>query len=126
MIAFGDPAAFIGRILYSSMFLILGYRKLTAVADTAGYMRSLGLPAPSLVAAIAIVVEIGGGLLLLIGYQTRLVALGLALYVLVTAFVGHFKLRDPNQFEHFMKNLAIVGGSLAFVAFGPGACSLDT
>ena len=88
-------------------------------------MSSLGLPLPSLVTLIAIIVEIGGGLLLLVGYQTRLVALGLAIYVLVAAFIAHFQLGDPNQFQHFMKNIAIVGGSLAFVAFGAGAYSLD-
>ena len=61
------------------MFLLLGYGKLTAFAGTAGYMGSLGLPAPSLVTVVAIVIEIGGGLLMLVGYQTRLVALGLGI-----------------------------------------------
>jgi putative oxidoreductase len=65
--------------------------------------------------------NIGG----LVGYQTRLVALGLAIYVLVSGFIGDSKLGDPNEFMHFMKNIAIVGGSLAFVAFGAGAYSLD-
>src|SRR5262249_9606708 len=51
--------------------------------------------------------------------------LGLAIYVLVSAFIGHSQLGDLNQFQHFMKNMAIVGGSLAFVAFGGGAYSLD-
>ena len=120
-----DQAALIGRILYAAMLLLFGYGKITAFSGAAGYMSSLGLPVPSLVAAIAIIVEIGGGLLMLAGYQTRLVALGLAIYVLVTAFVGHFQLGDPNQFQHFMKNIAIVGGLLAFVAFGAGAYSLD-
>ena len=65
------------------------------------------------------------GLLMLVGYQTRLVALGLGIYVLITAFIAHSQLGDPNNFQHFMKNMAIVGGSLAFVAFGGGAYSLD-
>jgi putative oxidoreductase len=122
---FAGHAALIGRILYASMFLLFGYGKITALSGTTGYMSSLGLPAPSLVTLIAIIVEIGGGLLMLAGYQTRLVALGLAVFVLATAFIGHFHLGDPNHFQHFMKNLAIVGGSLAFVAFGAGAYSLD-
>jgi len=120
-----DQAALIGRIFYAAMLLLFGWGKVTAFAGTVDYMSSLGLPAPSLVTVIAIIVEIGGGLLILIGYQTRLVALGLAIYVLVTAFIGHFQLGDPNQFQHFMKNMAITGGSLAFVAFGAGAYSLD-
>jgi putative oxidoreductase len=122
---FSDQAAFIGRILYASMLLLFGYIKITAFSDTVGYMSSLGLPLPSLAALIAIIVELGGGLLMLVGYHTRLVALGLAIYVFVTAFVGHFQFGDPNQLQHFMKNIAIVGGSLAFVAFGAGAYSLD-
>jgi putative oxidoreductase len=88
-------------------------------------MSSLGLPAPSLVTLVAIIIEIVGGVLILIGYETRIVALGLAVYVLISAFIGHSQLGDPNNFQHFMKNMAIVGGSLAFVAFGAGAYSLD-
>ena len=122
---YSDQAALIGRIFYAAMLLLFGYGKITAFSSTAGYMSSLGLPLPSLVTLIAIIVEIGGGLLMLVGYQTRVVALGLAIYVLVTAFIGHFQLGDLNQFQHFMKNIAIVGGSLAFVAFGAGAYSLD-
>jgi putative oxidoreductase len=122
---YSDQAAFVGRLFYSSMFLLFGYGKLTAFAGTAGYMGSLGLPAPPLVTVLAIIIEIGAGLLMLVGYQTRLVALGLGIYVLITAFIGHSQLGDPNNFQHFMKNMAIVGGSLAFVAFGGGAYSLD-
>ena len=88
-------------------------------------MGSLGLPAPALFTVLAIIIEIGAGLLVLVGYKTRLVCLGLAVYVLVLAFLGHSQLDDLNQFQHFMKNMAIVGGSLAFVAFGGGAYSLD-
>jgi len=61
----------------------------------------------------------------LIGYQTRIVALGLAVYVLISAFIGHSQWGDLNQFQHFMKNMAIVGVSVAFVAFGAGAYSPD-
>jgi putative oxidoreductase len=118
-------AAFVGRVLYASMFLLFGYGKITAYGGTVGYMGSLGLPAPSLATLIAIVIEIGGGLLMLVGYQTRLVALVLGIYILVAAFIGHFQLGDLNQFQHFMKNIALLGGSLAFVAFGAGAYSLD-
>jgi putative oxidoreductase len=105
---YSNQAALVGRLFYSSMFLLLGYSKLTDFAGTVGYMGSLGLPAPSLATVIAIVIEIGAGLL-----------------VLIIAFIGHSQLSDPNTFQHFMKNMAIVGGSLAFVAFGGGAYSLD-
>ena len=107
------------------MFLLFVYSKITAYAGTVSYMSSLGLPAPSLFTLLAIIIELGGGLLMLMGYQTRFVALGLAIYVLISAFIGHFQLDDFNQYQHFMKNMAIVGGALAFVAFGGGAYSLD-
>src|SRR6516225_9492888 len=122
---YGDAAALIGRLFFSSMFLAFSYGKLTAFGGTSGYLASLGLPAPALFTLLAIIIEIGGGLLMLVGYQTRLVALGLAIFVLVAAFIGHSQLDNQNQFMHFMKNMAIVGGSLAFVAFGAGAYSLD-
>jgi putative oxidoreductase len=120
-----DTAALIGRLFFSSMFLVFGYGKLTGYAGTVSYMGSLGLPVPALFTVFAIIIEIGAGFLMLVGYKTRLVSLGLAIYVLVSAVIGHSQLDDLNQFQHFMKNMAIVGGSLAFVAFGGGAYSLD-
>ena len=118
-------AAFAGRVLFASLFLVFGYRMLTAYSGALRYMDSLGVPVPSLFLLIAIVVEIGGGLLIVVGYQTRVVALLLGLYTLVAAFIGHFQFADPNQFQHFMKNIALVGGSLALVACGGGAYSFD-
>src|SRR5262249_61785423 len=105
--------------------LLLGYGKLTGYAGTVRYMGLVGVPAPGVFTVLAIIIEIGAGLLVLVGYKTRLVCLGLAVYVLVSAFIGHSQLDDLNQFQHFMKNMAIVGGSLAFVAFGGGAYFLD-
>ena len=122
---YSDNTALIGRLFLSSMFLLFGYAKITGFAGTVGYMGSLGLPAPALFTVLAIIIEVAGGLLMLVGYQTRLVSFGLAIYVLVSAFIGHSQLGDFDQFEHFMKNMAIVGGSLAFVAFGGGAHTLD-
>src|SRR6516225_1271379 len=120
-----DTAVLVGRLFFSSMFLLFGYGKLTGYAGTVSYMGSLGLPGPALFTVLAIIIEIGAGLLVLVGYKTRLVSLGLATYVLVSAFIGHSQLGDLNQFQHFMKNMAIVGGALAFVAFGGGTYSLD-
>ncbi len=120
-----DAAALIGRIFFALMFLVFGYGKLTGFAGTVSYMGSLGLPAPALVTVLAIIIEIGGGLLVLVGYETRLVSLGLGIYLLVSALIGHSHLGDLNQFQHFMKNMALIGGSLAFVAHGAGAYSLD-
>jgi len=71
-----DTAALIGRLFFSSMFLLFGYGKLTGYAGTVSYMGSLGLPAPALFTVLATSIEIGGGLLVLVGYKTRLVSLG--------------------------------------------------
>lgn len=120
-----DAAALVGRLFFSSLFLVFGYNKIAGYASSVGYMGSLGLPAPALFTGLAIIIEIGGGLLILAGYQTRLVSLGLAIYVLAASFIAHAQFGDPNQLTNFMKNMAIVGGSLAFVAFGGGAYSLD-
>lgn len=120
-----DVVLLIGRLFYSSLFLLYGYFKLADYAGTVDYMNSNGVPAPALFAVLTIIVELGGGLLMLLGYQTRLVALGLAFGVLVAglARVTHFA--DGEQLSFFMKNMAIVGGSLAFFVSGGGALSLD-
>jgi len=121
----GNQAALVGRVFYASLFILYGYFKLTGFAGTTGYMAKMGLPAPALSAALAVVIELGGGLLILIGYQTRVVALALAVYVFIAALIAHTHFGDPNQLSHFMKNIAIVGGSLFLVANGAGAYSLD-
>src|SRR5262245_25138699 len=106
LVKYASVATLIGRIFFSSMFLLFAYGKVTAFSGTASYMGSLGLPAPALVTLLAIIIEIGGGLAILVGYQTRLVALGLAIYVLITGLIAHSNLGDQNEFMHFMKNLA--------------------
>jgi putative oxidoreductase len=121
----GDHAALVGRIFYSSLFILYGWFKLTAYTGTTAYMANHGLPVPALAAVIAILFELGGGLLMLVGYQTRLMALALAVYVLVAALIAHTHWADGAQLVNFFKNMAITGGSLAFVAFGAGRYSLD-
>jgi putative oxidoreductase len=120
-----DLAALIGRLFYSSLFILYGYMKLVGFSGTVSYMSGQGLPLATLFAALAVIIELGGGLLMLVGFQTRCVALALAIYTLVAAFIAHAHFGDPGQLVHFMKNMAIVGGSLAFVACGAGAYSLD-
>jgi putative oxidoreductase len=122
---YSNEAALVGRLFYSALFILYGYLKLTGYAGTVAYMTRQGLPTPALAAALAVVIELGGGLLMLFGYQTRLVALGLGIYVLTAALIAHTNFGDANQLSHFMKNMTIVGGSLAFVAFGAGTYSVD-
>lgn len=120
-----DTATLISRLFLSSVMILYGYFKLTGYAGAVAYMAKQGLPAPSLFAVLAIIIELGGGFLILFGYQTRLAALGCAIYILVAALIAHHNFADGNQLSHFMKNMAIVGGFLALMICGGGAYSLD-
>jgi putative oxidoreductase len=104
--------------------------KLTNFAGTVGYISSTGLPLPEVCAAIAVAVELGLGLLLLAGWQTRWVALAMAIFVLVITPIFHHYWSVPaaemaGQKLNFDKNLAILGGLLAFAAFGAGRFGVD-
>ncbi|NVZ71709.1 DoxX family protein [Pseudomonas costantinii] len=115
----------IGRILLSTIFVLSGVSKLAAPAMMVGYISSVGLPFPQLALALAVIVEIGGGLALIAGYRARAVAAVLALFSVATALAFHNALADQNQFIHFFKNIAMAGGLLQVVAFGAGRFSLD-
>jgi putative oxidoreductase len=115
----------VGRILIAAIFLLSGISKITAPAATIGYIQSAGLPLPTVAYGIAAFIELVGGLLLVLGYRTRLVAAVLILFAFATAIGFHHNLADQNQFIHFFKNVAIAGGLLQVVAFGGGRLSLD-
>ena len=115
----------IGRILLATIFVLSGFGKLMAPAATIGYIESSGLPFATLGLAIAITVELGGGLLLAAGYKTRLVAAVLAGFSIVTGLAFHHAIGDQNQMIHLLKNFAMAGGLLQVVAFGAGAYSID-
>ena len=123
----GNPGVvpFVGRILVATIFILSGFGKIAAPAATQGYIAAMGLPAPVLAYLGAIVVELGGGLLLLAGYRTKLIAAALAAFSIVTAFIFHHALADQNQMIHFLKNFAMAGGLLQFVAYGAGRISVD-
>ncbi|MGV8921437.1 MAG: DoxX family protein [Pseudomonas sp.] len=114
-----------GRILISLIFLLSGFSKITAPAMMIGYIQSVGLPLPAVALGLAILVEVGGSIALILGYRTRLVATVMALFTVVTAFAFHHNLADQNQFIHFFKNIAMAGGLLQVMAFGAGRFSLD-
>lgn len=117
--------AAVGRILIAVLFLLSGLGKIAAPTMTQGYIASVGLPAPFFGYLIAIIVEVGGGLLLVVGYQTRIVALIMAAFTVVAALVFHHNFADQNQMIHFLKNIAVAGGLLQVAAFGAGSWSLD-
>jgi putative oxidoreductase len=117
--------SFAGRLGLAAIFLLSGVSKIADPSGNLAYIGSVGLPFPQLALAGAILVEIVGGALLVLGYRTRLVAAGLALFSLATAIFFHANLGDQNQFIHFFKNIAIAGGLAQVVAFGAGGLSLD-
>lgn len=116
---------FVGRLLIGLPFVMSGLSKLAAYGPTTEVIGAVGLPAPPLAFAVAVVVELGGGLLLLAGFQARSVAVALALFALVTAASFHSNFGDQNQMIHFLKNLMIAGGLLQIAGFGAGAISVD-
>ena len=117
--------AVIGRLLLASIFILSGFGKISAPEATQGYIASVGLPVPMLAYLAAIVAELGGGILLVVGYRARLVSLLLAAFTVATAVLFHRNFGDQNQMMHFMKNIAIAGGLLQIAAFGAGSLSLD-
>jgi putative oxidoreductase len=115
----------VGRILLTLLFLVAGYNKLMNVAGTAGYFGKLGLPMPDVTVWLVIAIELVGGLLILIGWKTRLVAWIMAIFTVATAVIGHKFWVDPSQATQFLKNLAIAGGFIMLAFAGPGRISAD-
>ena len=120
----------IGRALLALLFIPSGFGKIAGFAGTAGYIASKGLPLPEVLTALTIAIELGLGLLLLVGWQARWAALGLAIFVAIITPIFHNFWAMPEaqqmmQKQAFFKNLASVGGLLVLTAFGPGGFSLD-
>lgn len=120
-----DSLDLAGRILIAILFVAAGLGKIANPSGTLQYIAMGGLPLPVAAYVVAVLIEVGGGILFLLGWQTRLMGGLLALFSLVTALVFHTHFADHNQQIHFMKNLAIAGGLLHYAAFGAGAWSLD-
>ena len=120
-----NAVALAGRVLFGALFLLSGISKILSPQQVIGYIGHVGLPFPALGLVVAVLVEVGGGVLLLAGYKTRLAAIALAVFSVSAAILFHAALADQNQFAHFMKNFAIAGGLLQVAAFGAGSFSLD-
>lgn len=120
-----DLAALLGRILIAALFIPAGWGKISDFSGTAGYITSKGLPLPEVGVVVAIVVELIGGLMLLVGFKTRWAAAALFLFLIPTLLFFHPFWSDPTQAIFFWKNLAIMGGLLYVWAFGPGRLSID-
>jgi putative oxidoreductase len=120
-----STAVLVGRILLAAMFVLAGFAKLTDIAGTAGWFGSIGLPAPTIVAVLVGLLELIGGLAIVVGFQTRIAALAIAAFTIGASLLAHLNLADMTQFLFFQKNFAIVGGLLVLAAVGAGSYSLD-
>ena len=115
----------LGRALLAVIFLLSGFGKLTAISGTAAYFGAIGLPVPTVTAVVVGLVELLGGLAILLGFQTRIAAWVLAIFTIATALVAHTGWADQNQMINFLKNVAITGGFLLLASSGAGAYSID-
>jgi putative oxidoreductase len=112
----------VGRVLLAHIFLLAGINKISGFAGTQAYMDSMGVP--GMLLPLVILLEIGGGLALILGWQTRWAAYALAGFTVVAALIFHSNLGDQMQMIMFMKNLSIAGGLLILAVNGAGAFSL--
>lgn len=110
----------IARAFMAYIFIMAGWGKITAYSATVGYMESMGVPGAML--PLTILVEFGGGLALLLGFQARFAAMGLALFSLITAFIFHSGAEDAIN---LMKNFAMAGGLFFLMLHGAGKISID-
>lgn len=113
----------IGRVLLSLMFIMAGFNKISGYDATQGYMEAMGVSGSLL--PLVILLEIGAGLAVLVGWKTRTAAFLLAGFTFLAAVLFHSDFSDQMQMILFMKNLTIIGGFLLLIAHGPGDYSLD-
>ena len=120
-----DLALVVGRILLGLLFVVAAYNKFKGYDGSVGYFGRLGLPMPSVLVPVVVLFELIAGVLLIVGYQTRIDALALGAFVVVAALAAHTNFGDGNQLNHFLKNIAIAGGCLALFVSGPGSYSVE-
>ena len=116
-------AAPLGRFFLAIIFFMSGLTKITQYAGTQGYMEAMGVPSALL--PLVIITEAVGGLAIILGWQTRLVAFALAGFSLLSAMLFHADFSNQAEMTNFMKNVAIAGGFLMLFVHGPGAYALD-
>lgn len=120
----------VGRVLLVLMFIIAGYGKITGFEGTLGYMQAHNMPMTQVLAVIAIIIELGAGIMIAVGWKARWAAAALFIFVLVASYVFHAFWAvpaDQAQLQNvlFMKNLAVMGGMLYIIVYGSGPLSVD-
>jgi putative oxidoreductase len=119
----------VGRIMLALLFILAGWSKMNGLdfslnEGTLAYMSSKGLPMAEVLLVLTIIIEFGGGLLILLGWQARWAALAIFLFLIPVTVIFHPFWADPGEFNVFFKNLAIMGGMLYIVVHGSGPYSL--
>jgi len=120
----------VGRVLLALIFIIAGFGKITGFEGTVGYMQAYNVPMTQVLAVLAIIVELGGGLMIAVGWKARWAAAAIFIFVLIASFIFHAFWAvpaDQAQLQNimFMKNLAIMGGMLYIIVYGSGPLSVD-
>ncbi|MFZ1852192.1 MAG: DoxX family protein [Nitrosomonas sp.] len=113
----------LGRMMLGHIFLIAGLQKIGSYEGTQGYMESIGLP--GMLLPLVILLEVGAGLAIIVGWKTRWAAIALAFFSVFAAVLFHNNFSDQIQTIMFMKNIAIAGGLLLLSVYGGGICSID-
>jgi putative oxidoreductase len=121
----GSLVILVGRVLLSILFILSGFAKLTAISGTAQWFGSIGLPLPTAVAVIAGLIEFLGGLAILVGFKTRIVAVVMAIFTLAATTIAHLDFSDQMQLLMLQKNLGLTGGFVLLAVLGAGAYSID-
>ena len=125
-----DGVALIGRIALAAIFVLSGLEKLVDFTGTASMIAGAGVPLPTVAAAVAVVIELGGGLAIFAGWMTRVAALAIVVFLIIVSPIFHNfwtmegEARMMNQVM-FLKNVSMLGGFLLLMAFGPGRYSVD-
>jgi putative oxidoreductase len=114
---------FLARLFLGQIFLLSGIFKISGYEGTQGYMDAMGVP--GMLLPLVILFEIGGGLTIVVGWQTKLVAIVLAAFTVAAAAIFHNNFSDQIQMILFMKNVAIAGGLILLAVYGAGGYSLD-
>ena len=120
-----SPVILVARILISILFILAGFGKLTAISATAGWFGSIGLPMPTVTTVVVGLVELLGGISVLVGFQTRIAAIVLAVFTLAATAVAHLDFSQAGNALMLQKNLGITGGLLLLAVLGAGAYSID-
>ena len=120
----------VGRLLIVALFLPAGLGKIAGFEGTLGYFASLGIPAPVFALVVTILIEVLGSIALLVGFQTRIVAVIMAIFTLAAAVTGHAYWAAPADAAFiaqllFFKNIAVMGGLLVLASAGAGGLSID-